>query len=269
MECVLEPTRDAVRTRHAALAGTGVDLDLVLPAVAGAPFYNTSPSNLATLGSTSTRANLEEYLSRFSANARQIFEHFGFDNWLVKLEGANSSRRTSSRCRSSCPLERWPGCSPRSRPGCLRACARTEPRSKPTLAEPPPALHGPLAAFCFRVPEPSHLVERGPAAALAQAQAQASTGARDAACSSALAADSCAPMLGTCADSGTSATGTRSMLWIVRPSARSQQKSCRLFVGFLRAPERLRAQKVSFRSHSRPRHYWCGWQESNPRPLGS
>lgn len=89
LECVLEPTRDAVRTQHAALAGSGVDLDLVLPTVAGAPFYNTSQFTLATLGSTSTRANLEEYLSRFSANARQIFEHFGFDNWLVKLEGAN------------------------------------------------------------------------------------------------------------------------------------------------------------------------------------
>ena len=89
LECVLEPTRDAVRDRHAALAGTGVDIDLVLPAVAGAPFYNTSQYSLATLGSTATRANLEEYLSRFSANARQIFEHFGFDNWLVKLESAN------------------------------------------------------------------------------------------------------------------------------------------------------------------------------------
>ena len=89
LECVLEPTRDAVRTQQAALSGTGVDLDLVLPNVAGASFYNTSQYSLATLGSTSTRANLEEYLSRFSANARQIFEHFGFDNWLVKLEQAN------------------------------------------------------------------------------------------------------------------------------------------------------------------------------------
>ena len=78
-----------MRDRHAALAGTGVDIDLVLPAVAGAPFYNTSQYSLNTLGSTATRANLEEYLSRFSANARQIFEHFGFDNWLVKLESAN------------------------------------------------------------------------------------------------------------------------------------------------------------------------------------
>lgn len=89
LECVLEPTRDAVRVKHKALAGTGVDVDLVLPNVAGASFYNTSTYTLASLGSTATRANLEEYLSRFSANARQIFEHFGFDNWLVKLEQAN------------------------------------------------------------------------------------------------------------------------------------------------------------------------------------
>jgi type I restriction enzyme M protein len=89
LECVLQPTRDAVLAQHKALAGTGVDLDLVLPNVAGASFYNTSQFTLATLGSTSTRANLEEYLTRFSANARQIFEHFGFDNWLVKLEQAN------------------------------------------------------------------------------------------------------------------------------------------------------------------------------------
>jgi type I restriction enzyme M protein len=89
LECVLEPTREAVVARHKALAGSGVDLDLVLPSIAGASFYNTSSFTLATLGSTSTRANLEEYVSKYSANARQIFEHFGFDQWLQKLEAAN------------------------------------------------------------------------------------------------------------------------------------------------------------------------------------
>lgn len=89
LECVLEPTRDAVLAQHQALAGSGVDMDLVLPSVAGASFYNGSRFSLSTLGSTSTRANLEEYLTRFSANARQVFEHFGFDNWLLKLEQAN------------------------------------------------------------------------------------------------------------------------------------------------------------------------------------
>jgi type I restriction enzyme M protein len=78
-----------VLSQHQAWAGSGVDMDLVLPSVAGASFYNGSRFSLATLGSTSTRANLEECIARFSANARQVFEHFGFGNWLVKLEQAN------------------------------------------------------------------------------------------------------------------------------------------------------------------------------------
>jgi hypothetical protein len=64
----------------------------------------------------------------------------------------SSFRRTSSRCRSSCPREQSPGCSPRSRPGCRRACARIEPRQKPTRIEPPPSVHGPLAASCAQDP---------------------------------------------------------------------------------------------------------------------
>ncbi|WP_374109647.1 type I restriction-modification system subunit M N-terminal domain-containing protein, partial [Thiolapillus sp.] len=54
--------------------------------MARAPFYNTSKFSLATLGSTSTRHNLEEYISRFSANARQIFDEFSFSNWIDKLD---------------------------------------------------------------------------------------------------------------------------------------------------------------------------------------
>jgi len=89
LECVLEPTRDAVRAQALALKGSSVNLDLVLPQTAGAPFFNLSDFSLANLGSTSTRANLEDYVAKFSANARQIFEHFAFDTWLVRLEEAN------------------------------------------------------------------------------------------------------------------------------------------------------------------------------------
>ncbi len=62
--------REAVRQQRLALQGSTVGPDLLLPA--GAPFYNTSPFSLATPGTTSTRANLEDYIARFSANARQI-----------------------------------------------------------------------------------------------------------------------------------------------------------------------------------------------------
>ncbi|HIE5310624.1 TPA: type I restriction-modification system subunit M [Pseudomonas aeruginosa] len=89
LECVLEPTREAVRTQYQALHASGVDLDLLLPGTAGATFYNVSQFSLASLGSTSTRANLEDYIAKFSANARQVFEHFAFDGWLAKLETAN------------------------------------------------------------------------------------------------------------------------------------------------------------------------------------
>lgn len=89
LECVLEPTRDKVRGQYQAMQASGVDMDLILPATAGATFYNVSRFALDSVGSTSTRANLEDYIAKFSANARQVFEHFAFDGWLEKLEKAN------------------------------------------------------------------------------------------------------------------------------------------------------------------------------------
>lgn len=89
MECVLEPTREKVRAQYESMKASGVDMDLILPTTAGASFYNVSQFSLASLGSTSTRANLEDYIAKFSDNARQIFEHFAFDRWLEKLEKAN------------------------------------------------------------------------------------------------------------------------------------------------------------------------------------
>jgi len=89
LECVLEPTRDAVVTQYNAIKDENLDLDLILPGVAEASFYNTSQFTLATLGSTSTKQNLEEYISGFSANARQVFDEFDFEGWISKLESAN------------------------------------------------------------------------------------------------------------------------------------------------------------------------------------
>lgn len=89
LECVLEPTRDQVRSQHQAMKTSGVDMDLILPTTAGATFYNFSQFALASVGATSTRANLEDYIAKFSANARQVFEHFAFDGWLARLETAN------------------------------------------------------------------------------------------------------------------------------------------------------------------------------------
>lgn len=91
LECVLEPTRAKVIEKYQELQNTDINKDLILATsgVSGATFYNLSNFSLSTLGSTSTRANLEDYVSKFSANARQVFEHFAFDGWLAKLESSN------------------------------------------------------------------------------------------------------------------------------------------------------------------------------------
>lgn len=89
LECVLEPTREKVAAQYKLFKDSSVDLDLILPGVAGAKFYNVTTFSLGTVGATNTRVNLEEYVAKFSANARQVFEHFGFDNWLARLESAN------------------------------------------------------------------------------------------------------------------------------------------------------------------------------------
>ena len=89
LECVLEPTREDVQQRYEFLKDSTIDLDLVLPATAKASFYNISTFSLETVGATNTRANLEDFIAKFSSNARQVFEHFAFDVWLAKLENAN------------------------------------------------------------------------------------------------------------------------------------------------------------------------------------
>ena len=88
LECVLEPTRQAVRDACAAHKDSEIDLDLILRQVTRRPFYNTSQYALSTLGSTKTRQNLQDYVAHFSDNARVIFEQFDFSNTVTRLDKA-------------------------------------------------------------------------------------------------------------------------------------------------------------------------------------
>lgn len=88
LECVLEPTRQAVREAFAAHKDGQIDLNLILRQVTRRPFYNTSQYALATLGSTKTRQNLQDYVAHFSDNARTIFEQFDFSNTVTRLDKA-------------------------------------------------------------------------------------------------------------------------------------------------------------------------------------
>ena len=88
LECVLEPTRAKVIKACATHKKSGIDLDLILRQTTRYPFYNTSEYTLATLGSTKTRQNLQDYVARFSDNARVIFEQFDFTNTVIRLDKA-------------------------------------------------------------------------------------------------------------------------------------------------------------------------------------
>ena len=92
LDCVLEPTKDAVLARLKTLEGGKVkNLEPILNKVTGQSFHNTSrftfqkligePDNIA--------ANLTQYIKGFSSRARDIIDHFGFEDHIAKLDKAN------------------------------------------------------------------------------------------------------------------------------------------------------------------------------------
>lgn len=97
LECVLEPSKQAVLDLYEKEKDSGMDMELLLPTIAGFQFYNTSKFTLSNLGSTHTSANLEEYISNFSSNVRTVFEEFGFSNTIDELHKAKLLYRIVSR----------------------------------------------------------------------------------------------------------------------------------------------------------------------------
>ena len=90
LECVLEGTKDAVIAKQAEIKNMEEEAQpAILLHTAKLSFYNTSKMDLGKLGETDVRSNLENYIRSFSANTREIFEHFDFFNTLDKLEEAN------------------------------------------------------------------------------------------------------------------------------------------------------------------------------------
>jgi type I restriction enzyme M protein len=90
MECVLEPTKAQVlaAAQEHQNKPDQVREHLLLRA-AGQQFFNASPLSLATLSDTQTRDDLMSYVESFSKDAREIFEHFEFDNFVQQLVNAD------------------------------------------------------------------------------------------------------------------------------------------------------------------------------------
>ena len=86
LECVLEPTREETAKMHKMAVQKELDVDVILREATGYPFYNTSSYSLESLGSGRTRQNLEDYIAKFSSNARVIFEQFDFINTISRMD---------------------------------------------------------------------------------------------------------------------------------------------------------------------------------------
>lgn len=90
MECVLEPTRDAVIAEARAQQGRPDNVrEKLLLRAAGQQFFNASPLTLGTLSDTQTAEDLMGYVQSFSKDAREIFEHFEFENFVQQLSAGN------------------------------------------------------------------------------------------------------------------------------------------------------------------------------------
>lgn len=90
MECVLEPTKEAVIHESYAQEGRP-DLvrERLMLRAAGQQFFNASKLTLGTLSDTQTAADLMSYVQSFSKDAREIFEHFHFEDFVQQLSAAN------------------------------------------------------------------------------------------------------------------------------------------------------------------------------------
>jgi type I restriction enzyme M protein len=85
LDSVMAPTREAVRTRDAALDIQNKQRPLEL--AAKLPFYNTSKQDFSTIAADSPQVarNLRDYINGFSPNVREILARFDLDNQITRL----------------------------------------------------------------------------------------------------------------------------------------------------------------------------------------
>lgn len=90
LDCVLEPTKDAVLAEKAKREKTGLNPEPFLLKVSGGLFYNTSPLDLKKLmgDQDNIGENLRAYMQAFSPAVRDIFESFDFHTQIDRLDKA-------------------------------------------------------------------------------------------------------------------------------------------------------------------------------------
>jgi type I restriction enzyme M protein len=98
LDCVLEPTKDAVVAEYERLIAAGTPenaipklLTRVVDKGRKQPLYNTSPYTFQKLlgDSENIAPNLVSYINGFSDTARAIFDRFKFGDQIEKLDSSN------------------------------------------------------------------------------------------------------------------------------------------------------------------------------------
>ncbi|WP_019456811.1 type I restriction-modification system subunit M [Acinetobacter sp. GG2] len=93
LECVFESSKTSVLEANEKVRAMPLPEEakekMLLKATEGLSFFNTSELDLSSLGQKNIRANLGNYIQHFSRDAREIFEHFKFDEFTGLLDDAN------------------------------------------------------------------------------------------------------------------------------------------------------------------------------------
>ena len=93
LECVLAESKAAVVAEHERIQPLNLPEDaqekFLLRVTNDLAFFNTSPMDLGKMGQTDIKANLKTYVQSFSKDAREIFDHFNFDEFVGLLDDAN------------------------------------------------------------------------------------------------------------------------------------------------------------------------------------
>lgn len=92
LECVLEKSKPAVLAKHAEVSKQELPeeaYEKMMLRATDQMFFNVSPMDLSKLGEAGIKDNLETYIQSFSKDAREIFEHFKFTDFIAQLNDVN------------------------------------------------------------------------------------------------------------------------------------------------------------------------------------
>ncbi|MES9831166.1 MAG: class I SAM-dependent DNA methyltransferase [Candidatus Thiodiazotropha sp. DIVDIV] len=105
LECVLAASKEAVLAEFDKVQKMNLPEEaqekLLLRATNGLSFFNISKMDLSKLGESGIKANLDTYLQGFSKDAREIFEHFKFAEFIGQLNDANLLYKIVQKVRTT------------------------------------------------------------------------------------------------------------------------------------------------------------------------